>query len=486
MDIPVSLRRWFLAHTVVDLVVGLPLLILPAKFLGALHWPVVDVVTPRIVGAALLAIAIQSFTARNDGVEAYRTMLNFKLLWSWSAIAALVIAAADGAPDAVWAFLAIFIAFSGVWFHYRVRIGQMDHADEDAQDLDSEHGEMAAILNDPKLTPGSGHSAEVAKVAPARAPSPTAADAEREAAEMAAKAAAELAAWEASDADGEALGASATKTLQGRPRTREELDDELTGAAGELSGSEQAEADRLAADDIAAMLAANRGDDEPAAPAPVAPDEDAAGADDIAAMLAANQSSDGGDVAESAVAPAKADEEDAAGADDIAAMLAANQSSDEPAPAAAASEEDAAGADDIAAMLAANQSGDGGDVAETAGEAAAAASVGPSGPDEGSADDIAAMLAASQSEAEAEAEATPVAIDVEISEEEITRPGIEAADFAHLQALADNPAASPPAPSAEARAAADLAVPAPEDVTSDDVAGDDIAAMLAANRASEG
>src|SRR6185369_17312381 len=108
------LRRWFLAHTVVDLIVGLPLLILPAKFLGALHWPVVDVVTPRMVGAALLAIAIQSFTARNDGVEAYRTMLNFKLLWSWSAIAALVIAAADGGPDAVWAFLAIFIAFSGI------------------------------------------------------------------------------------------------------------------------------------------------------------------------------------------------------------------------------------------------------------------------------------------------------------------------------------------------------------------------------------
>ena len=476
MDIPVSLRRWFLAHTVVDLVVGLPLLILPATFLGALHWPVVDVVTPRIVGAALLAIAIQSFTARNDGVEAYRTMLNFKLLWSWSAIAALVIAAADGGPDAVWAFLAIFIAFSGVWFHYRVRLGQLEHADDD-HDLDQEHGEMAAMLNDPKLA-STGLSAEVAKVAAAKTfdqlspddiaalaaernqkPSAkadtSAADAEREAAEMAAKAAAELAAWEASDPDSEAPGEPATKTLQGRPRTREELDDELTGAAGEIGGNDQAEADRLAADDIAAMLAANQsnGDDEPAAPAAKSDDEDAAGADDIAAMLAANQSTDSPSGEDEPAAPAtKSDDEDAAGADDIAAMLAANQSNDSP----------------------------------ESGSSAA------SGPDEGSPDDIAAMMAASQAEADAApsaevaADVPSGAVDVDISEEEITRPGIEAADFAHLRALTGEPPPEPAAKPADAQAAADLAVPAPDEVTSDDVAGDDIAAMLAANRAQEG
>jgi hypothetical protein len=171
-------------------------------------------------------------------------------------------------------------------------------------------------------------------------------------------------------------------------------------------------------------------------------------------------------------------------------MLAANQSNDsasgddEPAaPAAKSDDEDATGADDIAAMLAANQS-------HTAEPSAA------SGPDEGSADDIAAMLAASQAEAEAapSAEAVPevvpdvpsVAVDVDISEEEITRPGIEAADFAHLRALSDENPESPAAQPANARLAADLAVPAPEEVTSDDVANDDIAAMLAANRAQEG
>ncbi len=128
IDVPVALRRWFVAHFIVDLAVALPLLIAPVTFLEAIGWTVVDPTSARVVAAALIAIGVQSFTARNDGVEAYRTMLNFKLLWSWSAVGCLLVAAADGGPDPVWAFMAVFIGFSGVWFHYRVRVHQMESA----------------------------------------------------------------------------------------------------------------------------------------------------------------------------------------------------------------------------------------------------------------------------------------------------------------------------------------------------------------------
>lgn len=137
MELPASLRRWFVAHFVVDLAFALPLLFAPEAFLRALGWTVIDPVAARLVGAALLAIGGQSFIGRDQGVEAYRAMLNLKLIWSASAVVSLVVGVGNGAPPAAWALLATFIAFFGVWTHYRVRLEQMaaaqtlpDHMDD--------------------------------------------------------------------------------------------------------------------------------------------------------------------------------------------------------------------------------------------------------------------------------------------------------------------------------------------------------------------
>jgi hypothetical protein len=125
MDIPVSLRRWFVAHFVVDVAFAVPLLVAPGAFLRALGWTTVDPVSSRLVGAALLAIGVQSLLGRGAGLEAYRAMLNLKLIWSASAIAGLVVCIGEGAPPPTFAFLSAFLAFFGVWFHYRVRMKQM-------------------------------------------------------------------------------------------------------------------------------------------------------------------------------------------------------------------------------------------------------------------------------------------------------------------------------------------------------------------------
>ena len=135
LEIPAVLRRWFVVHAVIDLLVALPLLIAPETFLHSLGWTVVDPPSARLVGAALLAIGGQSWIGRNGSAAAYRAMLNLKLLWSGGAIAGLFVSLGDAqTPDAVWGFLALFIAFFGIWFYYRIRmkqIGRMSELDED-------------------------------------------------------------------------------------------------------------------------------------------------------------------------------------------------------------------------------------------------------------------------------------------------------------------------------------------------------------------
>jgi 4-hydroxybenzoate polyprenyltransferase len=137
MDVPLSLRRWFVAHFVIDVVVGLPLLLSPRLLLGALGWTCIDPAAARLVGAALLAIGTQSFLSRNEGPDALRPLLNLNVIWSYAAIFALVAAGGQGAPPAAWALLSAFVALAGVWTHYRIRIKQMDAQSEDGDRDDS-------------------------------------------------------------------------------------------------------------------------------------------------------------------------------------------------------------------------------------------------------------------------------------------------------------------------------------------------------------
>jgi hypothetical protein len=125
MEVPITLRRWFVAHSAVDVLVGLPLLLCPGLLLHALGWNAVDGATTRLVGAALLAIGAQSYLGRNGDLRSYTSMLNLKLVWSFAAILGLMLSIGEGAPSAVWAFLSAFIAFAGVWTHYRIRFKQL-------------------------------------------------------------------------------------------------------------------------------------------------------------------------------------------------------------------------------------------------------------------------------------------------------------------------------------------------------------------------
>jgi hypothetical protein len=131
MDVPRTLRAWFLVHAAVDLVAALPLLAAPEWTLHRLGWTCVDPLASRLVGAALLAIGAQSYLSRDAGVETYRVLLGLKVMWSLAACYALFTGIGSGAPSAAWVLLSIFIVFAGVWTHHAIRFRQLARAAPD-------------------------------------------------------------------------------------------------------------------------------------------------------------------------------------------------------------------------------------------------------------------------------------------------------------------------------------------------------------------
>jgi urea transporter len=124
--VPASLRTWFRVHCAIDVVAALPLLLFPQRILGLLGWTAIDPVATRLCGAALLGIGGASVLVERHGLAGYRTLLGLKVIWSAAAIFALLAGIADGAPPAAWALLSIFIAFSGIWMSYVIRLRQLE------------------------------------------------------------------------------------------------------------------------------------------------------------------------------------------------------------------------------------------------------------------------------------------------------------------------------------------------------------------------
>jgi hypothetical protein len=122
MEVPASLRRWFVVHFVADVVFALPLLFAPRAFLTALGWTEVDPISARLVGAALMGIGVQSLLGRDETLEAFRGMLNLKIIWSATATVGIAVSVLQGGPKMGWAFVGIFAAFNALWTTYRVRL----------------------------------------------------------------------------------------------------------------------------------------------------------------------------------------------------------------------------------------------------------------------------------------------------------------------------------------------------------------------------
>jgi hypothetical protein len=121
-EVPKSLRGWFVVHFAVDMIFAIPLLLLPELIMPPLGWPVVDPITSRLAGAALLAIGVASLLERNTSRDVFKAMLNLKIMWASGAAFGIGLGIAVGGPPLAWIFFAIFMAFLGLWVYYRVTL----------------------------------------------------------------------------------------------------------------------------------------------------------------------------------------------------------------------------------------------------------------------------------------------------------------------------------------------------------------------------
>ncbi len=114
VEVPAALRNWFVVHFVADLAFAVPLFVAPRAMLTLLGWTEVDPLATRMVAAALFGIGIQSLLGRRDGREAFRGMLNLKIIWSSTATVGIVWSIVQGASVLAWGLAVIFAAFCGV------------------------------------------------------------------------------------------------------------------------------------------------------------------------------------------------------------------------------------------------------------------------------------------------------------------------------------------------------------------------------------
>ena len=121
-DVPYSLRVWFVIHFVVDVIFAIPLLYFPVLTLQLFGFTVVEPITARLVGAALLGIGGSSLITQCAGKESYRSLLTLKIIWSLAAILGLALSIHEGAPTSAWLFVALFVLFGGVWIYYKKRL----------------------------------------------------------------------------------------------------------------------------------------------------------------------------------------------------------------------------------------------------------------------------------------------------------------------------------------------------------------------------
>jgi hypothetical protein len=121
-EVPKSLRRWFVVHFVADIIFAIPLLFFPEVIMPLFGWEIVDPITSRLVGAALLGIGVESLLGRNASRDVFKAMLNLKVLWASGAVLGIGMSIMAGAPPAAWLFLVIFVGFLVVWSYYWIKL----------------------------------------------------------------------------------------------------------------------------------------------------------------------------------------------------------------------------------------------------------------------------------------------------------------------------------------------------------------------------
>lgn len=123
--VPKALSAWFVVHFVLDVLAATPIFLFPGTTLALFGYNDLtdaSILLARIVAAALFGIGIESFLGRNASPQAFKAMLNLKIIWSLSASLGILWSMIQTHNYTAWWILVIFAAFHLIWVYWRVRM----------------------------------------------------------------------------------------------------------------------------------------------------------------------------------------------------------------------------------------------------------------------------------------------------------------------------------------------------------------------------
>lgn len=112
-----SLRYTFLVHALVALILGLPLLVAPGRWLNLFGWAPIDPIMSRFLGAALLAMAWSSYRGwQAQEWKQVQFLVELEAIFCvLSAIGLLRHLLGSTWPLMVWLVLALAVSFAVAW-----------------------------------------------------------------------------------------------------------------------------------------------------------------------------------------------------------------------------------------------------------------------------------------------------------------------------------------------------------------------------------
>lgn len=122
-----NLKKWFIAHFIIDLIFAIPLILTPKTILSIIGINEAGaLLSTKIVGCALIAIGGNSFLMRNSNIETYKSMLRLKMLWSGSIIFSILASLTELKIQTSIFLLSTFTGFFCVWAYYFKKLTQSE------------------------------------------------------------------------------------------------------------------------------------------------------------------------------------------------------------------------------------------------------------------------------------------------------------------------------------------------------------------------
>lgn len=118
------LRVWLILSFIVDMLFGVPLLLVPHDIAAVFQFQDQGLFVLRLLGAALIGLGIGSMLVCREREEwaGFEAIVHLKIVWTLLSLVAILWSIFDGAPQSAWLFFGIFCVFAIGWIYFEWRL----------------------------------------------------------------------------------------------------------------------------------------------------------------------------------------------------------------------------------------------------------------------------------------------------------------------------------------------------------------------------